>query len=86
MTGIPALLFFCRKIFITRAKHQQTMRNQSHHPEECTCEFCEMSPDERENEIRLAAYYIWEKKGEKQGEDKEDWYEAEVSFHEDYSE
>jgi hypothetical protein len=44
-----------------------------------------MSPEEREKEIRLAAYYIWKQKGEQQGEDKEDWYEAEVSFHEDYS-
>ncbi|NMW18275.1 MAG: DUF2934 domain-containing protein [Chlorobiaceae bacterium] len=53
--------------------------------EECTGEFCEMTPEEREQQIRITAYYLWKQKGEKHGEDRDDWFEAEASFHEDYS-
>jgi hypothetical protein len=35
--------------------------------------------EERENQIRLAAYYHWKAKGEKHGADRDDWFEAEDS-------
>jgi hypothetical protein len=38
------------------------------------------TPEEREDAIRLAAYYRWKKRGENHGEDREDWLEAEDSF------
>lgn len=31
----------------------------------------------REEEIRLAAYYLWKEKGENHGSDTEDWVQAE---------
>ncbi|ACF43933.1 DUF2934 domain-containing protein [Pelodictyon phaeoclathratiforme] len=34
----------------------------------------------REEEIRLAAYYLWKEKGENHGSDTEDWLEAEESL------
>jgi hypothetical protein len=39
-----------------------------------------MNPEWREEEIRLAAYYLWKEKGENHGSDAEDWLEAEESF------
>jgi len=38
------------------------------------------TPELREEEIRLAAYYRWQEKGENHGSDTEDWLEAEKSF------
>jgi hypothetical protein len=38
------------------------------------------NPELREEEIRLAAYYLWKEKGENQGSDTEDWLEAEESL------
>ena len=35
------------------------------------------SPESQEEQIRLAAYYLWEEKGKNNGADKEDWSEAE---------
>ena len=39
----------------------------------------------REEDIQLAAYYLWKAKGEKEGEDRDVWLAAEASFKEDYS-
>jgi hypothetical protein len=44
-----------------------------------------MTPQEREEAIRLAAYYLWKKKGERHGEDRDDWSEAEDSFADSYN-
>jgi hypothetical protein len=34
------------------------------------------TPEMQEEEIRIAAYYLWKEKGEKHGSDTEDWLEA----------
>ena len=36
-----------------------------------------LTSDEREEQLRIAAYYRWKAKGKKYGTDKDDWYEAE---------
>ncbi|TLU83852.1 MAG: DUF2934 domain-containing protein [Chlorobium sp.] len=38
-----------------------------------------MTSDEREDRIRLAAYYIWKANGEPEGTDVQDWSQAEAS-------
>ncbi len=38
--------------------------------------------NEREEQVRLAAYQLWEAKGKQHGADKEDWAEAEDSLNE----
>ena len=35
------------------------------------------TPELRDEEIRLAAYYLWKEKGENHGSDTEDWVQAE---------
>ena len=40
----------------------------------------ELTSEEREAKLRLAAYYRWKAKGKKYGTDKDDWYEAEDSI------
>jgi hypothetical protein len=39
-----------------------------------------LTSDEREEQLRIAAYYRWKAKGKKYGTDKDDWYEAEDLF------
>lgn len=75
----PAVIFF-----ITHNQPAMSKKSSAK-SEECTGEFCEMTPEEREQQIRITAYYLWKQKGEKHGEDRDDWFEAEASFHEDYS-
>jgi hypothetical protein len=41
------------------------------------------TPEQREEEVRLDAYYRWESKGKNHGSDRVDWFEAEDSFIED---
>jgi hypothetical protein len=40
--------------------------------------------EEREEQVRLAAYYKWEAKGKKYGAEKKDWFEAEDSLDKDF--
>ena len=54
-------------------------------PKESPKENLAMTSGPSEEDIQLAAYYLWKAKGEKAGEDREDWFSAEASFKEDYS-
>ena len=45
----------------------------------------ELTPEQQEEQVREIAYYLWKKKGEKHGEDRDDWFATEASFHEDYT-
>ncbi len=39
-----------------------------------------LTEEERDELVRLAAYYLWKKKGERHGGNRDDWFEAEESF------
>ena len=39
-----------------------------------------ITEEERDESIRLAAYYLWKKKGERHGGNRDDWFEAEEFF------
>ena len=40
----------------------------------------DLTDEERQEKIKLAAYYRWEKKGRNHGAHSDDWYEAEDSL------
>ena len=44
-----------------------------------------LTHEQREEAIRLAAYYRWKKRGEREGEDRDDWFEAEEVFNDSFS-
>jgi len=44
----------------------------------------ELTQEQKEEQIRLAAYYRWEEKGKNLWADKDDWFEAEDSIVEDF--
>ena len=41
-----------------------------------------LSHEERQEEIRLAAYYLWKENGEHEGNDVENWLKAEAEIEE----
>ncbi|HWR02053.1 MAG TPA: DUF2934 domain-containing protein [Chlorobaculum sp.] len=41
-----------------------------------------LSHEERQEEIRLAAYYLWKENGEQEGNDVENWLKAEAEIEE----
>ena len=40
--------------------------------------------EQREEQVRLAAHYLWQAKGKNLWSDKDDWFEAEDSVIEDF--
>lgn len=42
-----------------------------------------LTPEQREEQIRLAAYFIWKANGEPEGTAEEDWEQAEEAFAEE---
>ncbi|MBC8525069.1 MAG: DUF2934 domain-containing protein [Chlorobium phaeobacteroides] len=40
----------------------------------------EVTQEQREEQVRLAAYYLWKENGEPQGTDLDDWLHAETAL------
>jgi|GEM_PF-901193 len=66
--------------FLTLEKIQTAMSNKSSAKKKGKKADLFLTDDERDESIRLAAYYLWKKKGERHGKNRDDWFEAEESF------
>ena len=62
--------------FLTLEKNQTAMSNKSSGKKKGKKKDLYLTDEERDESVRLAAYYLWKKKGERHGENRDDWFEA----------